>query len=281
MEADLDVAATLECEPELLPYLPEILQDFDTLGSAPQHVIELLESTGVGSEIRTALDLCCGKGATSIALAEHFGMRIDGIDAIDAFIDSAKAAAVEAAVETLCRFAVGDLCEAVTRPASYDLVVYCSIGPILGGITNTVARLATPLRDLGRIVIEDSVLLPDAPVRPGFEAHAGLQETRSRIEAAGVDVVALRRLDDEATEKSHDGDNQRIADRGRALVERRPELAALVQGYMQRQQDECAYLEDWTREIIWLLRKDKRVPVLQDAGSTAGSEKRKHSSGTM
>jgi SAM-dependent methyltransferase len=261
MKADLDVAATLECEPQLLPYLPEILQDFDTLGSAPQRVIEVLESTGVESEIRTALDLCCGKGATSIALARRFGMRVDGIDAIDAFIDSAKVAAVEAGVETRCRFATGDLCEAVVRPASYDLVVFSSVGPILGGISNTVARLATPLRDLGWIVIEDSVLLPGAPVRPGFEAHAGLEETRSRIENAGVDVVVLRRLGNEATEKRHDGDNMRIADRARALVERRPELAALVQRYVARQKDECAYLERWTRDVIWLLR-----PRIEPAG---------------
>lgn len=255
MKADLDVAATLECEPQLLPYLPEILQDFDTLGSDPQCVIEVLESTGVGSEIRMALDLCCGKGATSIALARRFGMRIDGIDAIDAFIDSAKVAAVEAKVETLCRFATGDLCAVVVRPASYDLVVFSAVGPILGGITTTVSRLATTLRDLGWIVIEDSVLLPDAPVRLGFEAHAGLEETRSRIEAAGVDVVALRGLGDEATQKRHDGDNKKIADRARALVGRRPELAALVQRYLERQKDECTYLERWTRDVIWLLRR--------------------------
>ena len=44
--------------------------------------------------------------------------------------------------------------------------------------------------------------------------------------------MAIRRLYDEATEKRHDGDNKRIADRGRALVEHRPELAALVQRYL-------------------------------------------------
>ena len=62
MKPDLDVAATLECEPELLPYLPEILQDFDALGSDPPRLIELLETQGVADEIRTGLDICCGKG---------------------------------------------------------------------------------------------------------------------------------------------------------------------------------------------------------------------------
>jgi SAM-dependent methyltransferase len=91
VKPDLDVAATLECEPELLPYLPEILQDFDELGSDPQRLIECLEAECVADGIRNALDLCCGKGATSIALAKRFGMRVDGIDAIDAFLASARA----------------------------------------------------------------------------------------------------------------------------------------------------------------------------------------------
>ncbi len=71
MKPDLDVAATLECEPELLPYLPEILQDFDALGSDPARLIELLETQGVADEIHTGLDICSGKGATSIALAKR------------------------------------------------------------------------------------------------------------------------------------------------------------------------------------------------------------------
>ena len=145
MKPDLDVAATLECEPELLPYLPEILQDFDALGSDPPRLIELLETHCAADEIRTGLDICCGKGATSIALAKRFGMRIDGIDAIDAFVESARAAAVNAGVDQLCRFTTGDLCAAVTRPGSYDLVIFSSVGPILGGITNTV---------------EDEILIP-------------------------------------------------------------------------------------------------------------------------
>ncbi len=109
MKPDLDVAATLECEPELLPFLPEILQDFDALGSNPPRLIELLETQGVADQIRTGLDICSGKGATSIALAKRFGMHIDGIDAIGAFVESARAAATNAGVDELCRFTTGDL----------------------------------------------------------------------------------------------------------------------------------------------------------------------------
>ncbi len=253
MKPDLDVAATLECEPELLPYLPEILQDFDALGSDPARLIELLETQGVADQIRTGLDICSGKGATSIALAKRFGMHLDGIDAIGAFVESARAAATNAGVDELCRFTTGDLCAAVTRPGSYDLVVFSSVGPILGGITKTVAHLMMPLRRLGWILIEDSVLLPGAPVRPGFEAHAELDETRRRIEKSGARIVAMYKFGSEA--QGNDADMSRIVRRVAALVARRPDLADLVARYVERQREECAFLERWTQDVTWLLRK--------------------------
>ncbi|MDH3746324.1 MAG: class I SAM-dependent methyltransferase [Acidobacteriota bacterium] len=253
MKPDLDVAATLECEPELLRYLPEILQDFDALGSDPPRLIELLETQGVADEIRTGLDICSGKGATSIALAKRFGMHIDGIDAIGAFVESARAAATNAGVDELCRFTTGDLCAAVTRAGSYDLVVFSSVGPILGGITKTVAHLMMPLRSLGWILIEDSVLLPGAPVRPGFEAHAELDETRRRIEKSGAGIVAMCKFGSEA--QRNDADMSRIVRRAAALVARRPDLADLVARYVERQREECDFLERWTQDVTWLLRK--------------------------
>ncbi len=253
MKPDLDVAATLECEPELLPYLPEILQDFDALGSDPARLIELLETQGVADQIRTGLDICSGKGATSIALAKRFGMHLDGIDAIGAFVESARAAATNAGVDELCRFTTGDLCAAVTRPGSYDLVIFSSVGPILGGITKTVAHLMMPLRRLGWILIEDSVLLPGAPVRPGFEAHAELDETRRRIEKSGAGIVAMYKFGSEA--QRSDADMSRIVRRAAALIARRPDLADLVARYVERQREECAFLERWTQDVTWLLRK--------------------------
>ena len=153
--------------------LPEILQDFDTLGSEPSLLTELLESEGVIGNVRIALDLCCGKGAVAIELARRFGIRIDGIDAMEAFIESARTAATVAGIDHLCRFTTDDLCETVARPPGYDLVIFSSVGPILGGITSTVAHLVRPLRGLGWILIEDSILLP------GSARQAGLRIPRA------------------------------------------------------------------------------------------------------
>lgn len=254
MEPDLDIAATLECEPELLPHLPEILEGFDSLGSDPRRVVELLEAEDVARRVGAALDLCCGKGATSIALARRFGMRVDGVDALEPFIAAARSAAAAAGVGELCRFTTGDLCDAVARPGGYDLVLFSSVGPILGGITATVTHLATPLRSGGSILIEDCVLLPGAPVRPGFEGHADLEETTRRIEASGVEVVAVRHAP-EAAQTRHAGDMARILAGAARLTARRPDLAAAVARYVARQRGESAYLERWTREVTWLLRK--------------------------
>lgn len=253
MKADLDVAATLECEPELLPYLPEILQDFDELGSGADRLIECLEGVGVADDVVYALDLCCGKGATSIALAKHFGMRVDGIDAMGAFIESARAAAAAAGVGELCSFTMGDLCTTVAQRGDYDLVIFGAVGPILGGITATVTHLLTPLRSRGWLVVDDSVLLPGAPGRPGFEAHAGLEETRERIERSGAEIVDVRSFESDA--HGNEGDMQKIVRRAGDLVERRPDLGSAVARYVERQRAECSFLERWTCDVTWLLRK--------------------------
>ncbi|MCZ6725905.1 MAG: hypothetical protein O7A98_00965, partial [Acidobacteria bacterium] len=106
---------------------------------------------------------------------------------------------------------------------------------------------------LGWILIEDSVLLPGAPVRPGFEAHAELDETRRRIEKSGARIVAMYKSGSEA--QGNDADMSRIVRRAAALVARRPELADLVARYVERQREECAFLGRWTQDVTWLLRK--------------------------
>lgn len=251
---DLDVAATLECERELLPVLPEILQDFDSLGSDPHGLIELLESNVPAGELRSALDLCCGKGATAVALARRFGMRVEGVDALSPFVEAARAAAVASGVGDRCRFRVGDLAAEVQREGDYDLVVFSAVGPILGGITETMRHLTKPLRGRGWLAIEDSILLPDAPVRAGFEGHAGLAETRRRIEAGGVTIVASRLAELEAPPAAGDEEHARITRRARVVAERRPELTAAIERYLKRQLEERNYLARWTRDVAWLLR---------------------------
>ncbi len=112
-----------------------------------------------------------------------------------------------------------------------------------------------PVHSLGWILIEDSALKPGAPVRPGFEAHAGLEETRRRIEDSGAQIVAMHSSGSGA--QGHDTDFQRIARRCAVLVERRPDLADLVTRYLERQREECAFLEQWTDDVTWLLRKPR------------------------
>ncbi|MCG8436000.1 MAG: class I SAM-dependent methyltransferase, partial [Gammaproteobacteria bacterium] len=244
VKADISVEVTLECEPELLPYLPELLQDFEALGSAPDAVIELLEAEAAG-DFHSVLDLCCGKGATSIAVAKHFGVNAHGVDAVPGFIEAAKAAAEAAGLGAQCSFAAGDICDVVVKPADYDLVLFSAIGPILGGITKTVEHLIRPLRPGGWLLIEDSVLKPGTPVHEGFEMHASFDDTRVQMEQAGVDIVTVKRLPVEFV-STHEIDHSAIEKRAAALVERKPELAELVKRYVEGQWEEVDFLENWT-----------------------------------
>ena len=131
-------------------------------------------------------------------------------------------------------------------------MIFSSVGPILGGITKTVAHLMRPLRSLGWILIEDSVLLPGAPVRPGFETHVELDETRQRIEKSGAKIVTTYKSGSEA--QGDDADMSRIVRRAAALVARRPDLADPVARYVDQQREEYAFLERWTKDVTWLLR---------------------------
>ena len=75
-----DVAEYFEVSPELLPYIPELLADLWALGSSPETVVEWVRSLELPPETTGVLDLGCGKGAVSIALAKEFNFRIFGID---------------------------------------------------------------------------------------------------------------------------------------------------------------------------------------------------------
>lgn len=141
MPLDLDesVAQAMEADVHLLPILPELLADVWELGPVPEQVVAALQSVGVEPE-STVLDLACGKGAVAIALAEQLGVRVDGIDAFEPFLDSARTLAVEHGVSHRCRFEQGDIRSLLGQEEHYDVALLLSIGPVLGSYGETVDR---------------------------------------------------------------------------------------------------------------------------------------------
>ncbi|MBX7184070.1 MAG: class I SAM-dependent methyltransferase [Vicinamibacteria bacterium] len=89
-QAAESIAYAMEADARLLPILPDLLVDLEDLGPAPKQVVSLFKALRLKRE-SLVLDLGCGKGAVAVALAEHLGLRVEGIDAFPPFLRAARA----------------------------------------------------------------------------------------------------------------------------------------------------------------------------------------------
>ncbi len=81
------VARALEIEPALLPYVPELLADFDALGSDVERIIQLLRVLALPAGAHM-IDLGSDKGALAIELAKQLPCEALGIDLFAPFMQS-------------------------------------------------------------------------------------------------------------------------------------------------------------------------------------------------
>lgn len=250
---DREIAHLLDAEPELLPLLPELLADLASLGSFPDVIVELLRPLELPAGV--ALDLGCGKGAVAVELAAELQLTVTGVDAFEPFVEEARAAASRRRVADRCRFEVGDLRERLRAPSSFDVVILASVGPILGDLRRTLLALAGCARPAGWVVVQDCALRRGTRPRPGYEGYGPLDGARRTIEDSGLRVVreVVHSLDE--VRAANRASTSAIARRAEALARRRPDVAELVQAYVERQRAECRFLEERAVEVSWLLRR--------------------------
>jgi SAM-dependent methyltransferase len=248
-----EVAEAMETTVDLLPLLPEILQDLPDLGggcTAP--VIEALEKFGLPPAPRV-LDLGSGRGELAIALSRRLGATVTGIEAFPPFVAAARAAALKAGAD--CRFAQGDIRRAVEAERGYDTVLLVSVGPVFGDHARTIAAIRRTVRGGGRIVIADACL--DGPRPPGavWQAYADRETTELAIECAGDRLVLARPLRaDQQGWNAHA--MAAIRRRTAELAIRHPSLARSLAAYAARQEREFAWLDTGpVLPMLWMLEK--------------------------
>jgi SAM-dependent methyltransferase len=269
LDLDESVAQAMEADVRLLPLLPELLTDLWELGPSAEQVVAALESVRLKPD-STVLDLACGKGAVAVALAERLGVRVEGIDAFQPFLQAARALAAERGVSHRCRFEQGDIRNLLGQDDQYDVALLLSVGPVLGDYEQTIAGLRSLVRAGGYMVIEDGFLADGVAHLPLAEGYAGHSETLRQLTACR-DVVVQEVIS--PTEQARSV-NQRNTDliRQRASLVRasHPAFEQLIDEYVARQERETQILGTDVLCAIWVLRRawQSGLPVQQ--GGAAG-----------
>lgn len=256
---------------DLIPFLPYLLQDFWSLGAPPEDVLALLTDhppASVDGAVPCALDLACGKGAVSIALAKALGMRVKGIDLMEAFLEEGRRRAEAEGVGALCTFVHGDVNEAVRTERGrdqrgWDLTIWGAAGNLLGAYSDTVRLLAETVRPGGLLIIDDGVVeSEEARARQRFSAlpYPTLAEWHALFAQNGLRVLASHAFDEgpesnSAGEPAYAQDLANISRRADELAARHPEHRAMFAAYVQSQRAEYEDLAGDVTGTMWLLQK--------------------------
>lgn len=252
-ETDM-VAYALEVEPELLPWMGELLADFDELGSDAASIVALIADLGVSATTRV-VDLGCGKGAVAVAIARAFGCHVEGIELFEPFLEDCRHRAAAAGVADRCRFRHGDILKLAGRTAPADIAVYAALGDVLGPLDATIGIVRRFVRPGGHILMADGYIRgDDTAAFPAFAGRGGRDGTRRQLQAHGDALVReVMALDDPAP--AYARELAQLERRAATLAARHPDLDAALARYVDRQRREYAFLATDFVPVTWVLQR--------------------------
>lgn len=251
------VADSLEADPLLLPYMTFLLQDLWALGSDVESIIRAVDSLGLASSETNVLDLGCGKGAVSIQIAMRFGFRVFGIDAMAPFIEDAITKSRQNGVFHLCTFKQQDIFQFLTTGHQFDLVIFASLGGLLGTFQETVGKLRQQVREGGYIVIDDGYFKKGIRLnRKGYAHYRNHDQTIEELTSYG-DVLIDEISTAEATERINKDYLKIIRKRGKELSKLKPDLKSTLEAYIALQEEECQIIEEKIEGVLWVLKKGR------------------------
>jgi ubiquinone/menaquinone biosynthesis C-methylase UbiE len=251
----IQVAKGFDAVPDLIPFIPFLLQDLWALGSSPSLILKILQMLNLPGNSRV-LDLACGKGAVSCRIASQFKLKVVGIDLFKPFIDIAMKKARELYVDNLCSFEVRDINNAVKHYKNFDLVILASAESLLGEIGNAIDSLRGCVREEGYIIFDSSFLLADAKItNPEYAVLRSYDETVEALTSRGDEIIYEVIVPREETKKINDEYTGLIRKRAGELAERFPDKKELLSGYVKKQTEECKIIEEQLEGCIWCIRK--------------------------
>jgi len=260
-EQKIQVAKGFDATPEMIPFIPYLLQDLWALGSSPHLIIKILKSLNL-PESSKVIDLACGKGAVSCKIADELRFKVLGIDLFGPFIDIAKQKAEKYKVEKLCTFRVEDADTAVNTYKNFDVIILASAESLLGNIENSILSLRKCVRQNGYIIFDGSYLLEDARIdNPDYAVIKNYKSTVTALRSQGDEIVQEVFIPAEETKKVNDEYTELIRIRAEELSIRHPDKENLLLDYVRKQEEECKIIENEIAGCIWCIRKIKSLPA--------------------
>jgi len=249
------VAKGFDATPELIPFIPYLLQDLWALGSSPHLIIKILKSLEL-PENSKVIDLACGKGAVSCKIADELGFEVLGIDLFEPFIDIAKQKARKFNVDKLCTFRVEDAVSAVKIYKNFDVLILASAESLLGTIENTIISLRKCVRQNGYVIFDGSYLLEDAKINnPDYAVIKNYKSTVEALKSQGDEILQEVFVPAEETKKVNDEYTELIRIRAEELSIQHPDKEKLFLSYVRKQEDECKIIENEIAGCIWCMKK--------------------------
>jgi SAM-dependent methyltransferase len=255
MRSEVDMLAySLETEEELLPLLPELLADIWALGSDVETIVGAVKALSLPPTSRV-IDLGCGKGAVSIALAKALNFRVLGIDLFEPFVRQCEEYARQNGVEDLCEFRHGNIVNLAGQIEPADVAIFAALGDVLGTRTETMSILRRYVRPGGFVVINDDFLRrADGPSFPGFEGAAVRDVALSGWAGQG-DVLVYESIETDDDDENGDNEAELIARRADALARANPSLAAAIDRFALSQAEEYDLLAKEFVSATWVFRR--------------------------
>jgi cyclopropane fatty-acyl-phospholipid synthase-like methyltransferase len=254
-EQKVQVAKGFDAIPELIPFIPFLLQDLFALGASPQIIIQILKSLDLKKD-STVLDLACGKGAVSIRMAKSLGFSCKGIDLFKPFVEFANKKAIEEGVENLCRFEVDDINTAVRVERNYDVVVLAAAETLLGEIDNAIKKLRNCIRRGGFIIYDGCYLNNESSLdNPDYSVIKNYDKTVKQLTSFGDKIINEVIIPVEDTINIDRMYTEAIRKRANDLAELQPDKKKLFFDYVKRQEEECSIIENDITSCVWCIRK--------------------------
>jgi len=248
------VAASLDADQRLLPFLPELLADLVELGTSESDVIAILDRCGTLLPGR-ALDLACGKGVASLAIADRFGLAVRGVDAMEPFILEARRLAQQRGLSEMCEFVVGDVRDEVRRADRYSIALLCGTGSaIFASIHEAVESLHRLVRPGGIMLIDDCFLVDEGNAPPGYEHCLPRAATLAALQSAGGQLIAEYVPDRNQMRSINVRNTEAIRSRARQIGRRHPRFASLFEEYVAEQERQTRWLADAVVGAMWAIR---------------------------